>query len=175
MTEKLTSDHKNVTIGDLEITIRPITPEDKHLEAAFVKKLSMQTKYERFFEGLKELSPSMLNVLSNIDYVDTMAYIATIKTEEGEKEVGMCRYAADKVPGESEMAITVADDYPYEEVATVLLHSLFEHAKANNIKRLFSIELSSNYRIKKLAEHLGMSAKVHPEDATLILYSLLLK
>lgn len=174
MTEQLVSDHKHVNIGGLEITIRPITPEDKEIEASFVHNLSLQTKYERFFEGIKDLSPSMLTVLCNIDYVNTMAYVATIDSPEGEKEVGVCRYAADKKPGECEMAITVADDYPYEDIAIVLLNALVKHAKSNNVTKLFSTDLSTNYRMHRLAEHFGMTAKIHPEDGTLTVYTLLL-
>jgi len=174
MTEQLVSDHKHVSIGDLDITIRPITPEDKEIEASFVHNLSLQTKYERFFEGINDLSPSMLTVLCNIDYINTMAYVATVAGANGEKEIGVCRYAADKEPGEFEMAITVADDYPYQDIATVLLDALIKHAKSNNVKKLFSTDLSTNYRMHKLAEHIGMTAKVHPQDSTLIVYTLLL-
>jgi acetyltransferase len=174
MTEQLGSDHKHVNIGGLEITIRPITPEDKEIEASFVHNLSLQTKYERFFEGIKDLSPSMLTVLCNIDYVNTMAYVATIDSPDGEKEVGVCRYAADKEPGECEMAITVADDYPYEDIAIVLLNALVKHARSNNVKKLFSTDLSTNYRMHRLAEHFGMTAKIHSEDGTLTVYTLLL-
>jgi acetyltransferase len=86
----------------------------------------------------------------------------------------VCRYAADKTPGECEMAITVADDYPYDEIATVLIDTLVKHAKSNNVKTLFSTDLSTNYRMHKLAEHLGMTAKTHPQDSTLIVYTLVL-
>jgi len=116
----------------------------------------------------------MLTVLCNIDYVNTMAYVATIDSPDGEKEVGVCRYAADKKPGECEMAITVADDYPYEDIAIVLLNALVKHARSNNVKKLFSTDLSTNYRMHKLAEHFGMTAKIHPEDGTLTVYTLLL-
>jgi acetyltransferase len=172
MTAVLSNDHKIVNIGDLEVTIRPITPDDRDIEAAFVKALSMQTKYERFFEGIRELSPSMLNVLCNVDYVHTMAYVATIKASGAEKEIGVCRYAADNTPDECELAITVADDYPYEEVASAMLSSLIAHAKANKVKRFVSIELSSNARMHALAKKMGMSAKSHPEDGTLVIYTL---
>lgn len=174
MTEQLISDHKHVSIGELNITIRPITPEDEEIEASFVHNLSLQTKYERFFEGINDLSPSMLTVLCNIDYISTMAYIATIDSPTGEKEIGVCRYAAYKTPGECEMAITVADDYPYDDIATVLIDALVKHAKSKNVKTLFSTDLSTNYRMHRLAEHLDMSAKIHPQDSTLIVYTLVL-
>lgn len=171
MTEQLVSDHQHVKFSGLDITIRPITPEDKEIEASFVHNLSLQTKYERFFEGIKDLSPSMVSALCNIDYVNTMAYIATVDTPSGEKEVGVCRYAIDKETGECEMAITIADGYPFEDIAIVLLNALVKHAKSNNIKRLFSTDLSTNYRMHKLAEHFGMTAKIHPQDSALTIYT----
>jgi acetyltransferase len=154
------------------VTIRPITPEDKAIEAEFVRQLSLQTKYERFFEGIRVLSPYMLKTLCDVDYVNTMAFVATIQVENKEKEIGVCRYAAGAKPEEREIAITVADDYPYQKIATTLLDALIEHAKSNDIERFFSVELSSNDRIKKLAKHYGMIAKQDPQDATQVVYSL---
>lgn len=172
MNEVLTNDHKLVHLGPLDITIRPITPEDKDIEAAFVHDLSLQTKYERFLEGIRELSPYMLAKFCDIDYVNTMAYIATIEVDGKVKEIGVCRYAMDADPSEREMALTVADGYPFQGIGTILVNQLIEHAKANNIKRINSIELSSNYRMLKLAKSLGMTSKVDPGDSTQVVYSL---
>lgn len=174
MTAAQPSVNTHVKIGGLDITIRPITPQDKDIEAAFVRELSAQTKYERFFEGIRELSPSMLKVMCNVDHVNSMAYVATIKVSGSEKEIGVCRYATatDAKAGESEMAVTIGDDYPYQDIAQVLLKTLIEHAKENHIKRLFSIELSTNFRMHTLAGHFAMTANIHPDDNTLVIYSL---
>jgi acetyltransferase len=172
MSEALNKDHTLAQIGDLTITIRPITAADKDIEAAFVHDLSMQTKYERFFEGIKDLSPYMLKKLCEVDGVNNMAFVATINVEGAEKEIGVCRYALDKTPSEREMAITVADDYPFQDIASLLINALRDHAKRNNIKRLNSIELSSNYRMLQLAKHLGMTSKLDPTDSTLVVYSI---
>jgi len=174
MTEQLNNDHLHVTIEQHDITIRPITPEDKNIEAAFVRNLSLETKHERFFEGIKQLSPYMLKNLCEIDYLNTMAYVATIQDEGAEKEIGVCRYAAGADASERELAITVADDYPYEAIATILMNSLIKHATANNVKRLYSIELSSNQRIHKLAKSLGMQAKSDSNNANQVIYSMTL-
>jgi acetyltransferase len=114
----------------------------------------------------------MLKNLCEIDYVNTMAYVATVQENDAEKEIGVCRYAEGEDATEREIAITVADDYPYIEVATVLMKALVKHAKANNVKRLFSIELSTNHRMRKLADSLGMQAKIDPSNANQIIYSM---
>jgi acetyltransferase len=172
MSVKPNKEHTIVKVGELEMTIRPITPNDTNLEEAFVHDLSLQTKYERFFEGIKDLSHHMATELCDVDGINTMAYLATINENGAEKEIGVCRYAIDKSPVEREMAITVADNYPFLEIASPLVEVLSEHAKRNGVKRLKSIELSSNYRMLKLAKHLGMSSELDPTDATLIVYSL---
>ncbi|WP_371195924.1 N-acetyltransferase family protein [Glaciecola sp. SC05] len=172
MSEVINKDHTLVQLGNLAITIRPITPDDKDIEAAFVHDLSMQTKYERFFEGIKDLSPYMLKKLCEVDGVNTMAFVATINVDGAEKEIGVCRYALDKTPSEREMAVTVADNYPFEEIASLLIDKIRAHAKQNNIKRLNAIELSSNYRMLQLAKHLGMTSKIAPTDSTLVVYSI---
>ena len=43
------------------VTIRPIRPEDAAIEQAFVRKLSDESRYFRFMDSLRELSPRMLS------------------------------------------------------------------------------------------------------------------
>lgn len=172
MTEHLSSDHSIVTIGDVEVSIRPITKEDKDIEAAFVHKLSFETKRERFFEGMRDLSPYMLNKLCDIDYINTMAYVATIQDGGKETEVGVCRYASGLSDDEREMAIVIADDVSYSSVATALLKKLVAHAKNNNVKHLFSIDLKNNDRMRSLAKAFGMHEKQDPMDSNQVVYRL---
>ncbi|WP_077342973.1 GNAT family N-acetyltransferase [Pseudocolwellia agarivorans] len=172
MTKNITSDHIHVTLEELAISVRPITADDEEIEAEFVRQLSLETKHERFFEGIKELSPNMLKTLCNIDYVNTMAYIATVQYKGKEKEIGVCRYNTGANLDEREMALTIADDVPYESVATLLINTLSDHARKNKVKRLFSIDLNSNNRMQKLANSLGMTTKKDPEDACQVIYTL---
>lgn len=174
MTEQLTNDHKCIKIGNLEVTIRPITHEDKEIEADFVRNLSAQSKHDRFLEGIRELSPSMLTTLCDIDYVNSMAYIATIQQEGNEKQIGVCRYAIGSKPDEREMAVTVSDEFQHHGIASQLTNHLMDHARASGIKRLFSIDLRSNYAMRELAESLGMIVETDPDDTRQVIYSMLL-
>lgn len=174
MTEQLTSDHQFIKVGDLDITIRPIMPNDRIIEADFVHNLSPQAKHERFLGTIRDLSPAMLTSLCDIDYVNSMAYIATIMVNGSEKQIGVCRYANDSVPGEREMAIAVADEYKNKGIATLLIKQLIEQARASGIKKLVSIELSSNHIMKALANSIAMDSKPDPSDSTQIIYSVTL-
>lgn len=174
MTEQLTSDHKILKVGDLNITIRPITQNDKVIEADFVHNLSPQARHERFLGTIKDLSPSLLTELCTIDYVNSMAYVATIVVNGREKEIGVCRYANDSVPDEREMAIAVADEYQNKGIATLLIKQLIKQARASGIKKLVSIELSTNHIMKALAKSIEMDARPDPSDSTQIIYSITL-
>ena len=45
-----------------DLIIRPIRPEDAEMKQNFVRSLSDQTKYFRFMQAIKELSPEMLGL-----------------------------------------------------------------------------------------------------------------
>lgn len=168
--------HLHYTIDNHDITIRPMRPEDTKLEEDFVNNLSATTKYFRFMEGIGKLSPAMLHQLCDIDGKHAMAFIATIKDESGEKQIGVGRYASGKLETdselESELALAIADDWHHKGIDKLIMQPLIEYAKNNGIKRLYALEFAENIAMKKIAKELGMTAKVDPEDTTLVSYSL---
>ncbi|WP_342804376.1 GNAT family N-acetyltransferase [Alteromonas sp. M12] len=172
MTVRLTTDHSHLKIGKLDVTIRPISIDDQNIEAEFVKNLSAQSKHNRFMEGIRELSPSMLKKMCDIDYVNNMAYIATIEEDGNEIEIGVCRYVNGKQKNEREMALVVADKYQHLGIGTELFNHLYVHARANCIKRLYSIDLRSNTKMHKFAQSVGMKMELDPEDDALVIYSI---
>jgi GNAT superfamily N-acetyltransferase len=166
--------HIQYRIGDNNITIRPMTSDDSKQEADFVRDLSFQSKHDRFFEGVKELSPNMLKKLCDIDGKNVMAFIATIQDMDKEKQIGVSRYATGTLENESEIAVTVADDWQHQGIGKLLMKPLLEYAKNNGIKKLYSIDLASNVAMHHLADDFGMTARRDPDDAQLVKYSLLL-
>ena len=160
--------------GDNNVTIRPMTAEDSKIEADFVRSLSLQTKHERFFEGIKELSPKMLKQLCDIDGKNVMAFVATIQDMGKEKQIGVCRYATGSEGSAIEIAVTVADDWQHQGIGKLLMKPLVEYAKDNGIKKLYSIYLTRNVAMHHLADDFGMTTKRDPDDAQLVIYSLLL-
>jgi acetyltransferase len=62
-----------------DLIIRPIRPEDAEMEQEFVRGLSEQTKYFRFMQAIKELTPEMLVRFTQIDYDREMALIGVVE------------------------------------------------------------------------------------------------
>ncbi|MBL8485735.1 MAG: bifunctional acetate--CoA ligase family protein/GNAT family N-acetyltransferase, partial [Rhodocyclaceae bacterium] len=116
------------------VTIRPIKPEDAQLEQDFVKALSPETKYFRFMNTLRELTQAQLIRLTQIDYDRELAFVATIPTEEGDKEVGVARYATNPDGESCEFAIVVADDWQGKGLARRLMGILIETARSRGLK-----------------------------------------
>ena len=87
------------------ITIRAIRPDDKERIVAAFRELEPRSIYTRFFYLKKELSDDELRRLTEIDYVDTVVLVATVKKQTHEIIIGLGRYAMN---GRSaEIAITV--------------------------------------------------------------------
>ena len=58
------------------VVIRPIGPEDAHREQAFVRGLSPESRYLRFMNTLRELSPEMLERFTHPDPAREIALVA---------------------------------------------------------------------------------------------------
>ena len=58
----------------------------------FVRGLSEQTKYYRYMQAIKELTPEMLVRFTQIDYDREMAFVATVREGGREAEIGVARY-----------------------------------------------------------------------------------
>ena len=93
------------------LTIRPIRPEDAHIEREFVNGLSERSRFFRFMYSLNEISPEALSRFTQIDYDREMALIGTVREDGQEKLVGVARYYTLPDPASCEFAIVIADDW----------------------------------------------------------------
>jgi GNAT superfamily N-acetyltransferase len=162
------------TIAGETVTVRPIRLTDTAMEAEFIRRLSPQTKHYRFFGGVNELTPGEVSRLCDVDGTRSMAYVATIRREGREVEIGVGRYAPDSRADVREMAVTVADEWQHKGLGAILARQLIESARRNGVKQLYSIELSDNAAMQALAKDLGMQASRDPGDPQQIVYSLAL-
>jgi acetyltransferase len=163
-------------IDGQEVTIRPLGSHDEKIELAFFNNLSANTRYFRFMEGIRELSPIMLKQLCHIDGKHSMAFVATINEAQGETQIGVSRYICGHLARDSdlegEMALTIADKWQHKGIDKLLIKPLLEYAKNHGIKKLFSYEFAENLAMRHLAKDLGMIAKLDPDDSQLVAYTL---
>jgi len=160
------------TLNDKEVTVRPIRHTDQMIEKEFINRLSDEAKHFRFFGGIGELRDEDLAAFCDVDYHDSMAFVAVVTEKDETREVGVVRYCKENDGSRHEMAITIADDYRDSALPTVLLTQLVEYARTHDVNTLYSIELYNNKDMHRLATKFDMKKEVDPDDQHQVIYTL---
>ncbi|GAB6070993.1 GNAT family N-acetyltransferase [Thiomicrorhabdus hydrogeniphila] len=161
--------HAIETPKGLNIQIRPIQPEDAELELEFVKSLSERSRYLRFMNSMKTLTPKMLSRFTQIDYDREMALIATtLDANNNTIEIGVTRYTTNPDGKSCEMAIVVRDDYQHQGVASALLNSLIQHAQSKGLRKMEGEVLSENSSMLNLMKQFNFKLKTMAEDRNIV-------
>jgi acetyltransferase len=152
------------------VTLRPIQPEDAALEARFVRELSDESRYFRFMNHLRELTPDLITHFTQIDYFDHMALVA-MTLENGEPlQIGVARYVveADVAPRRAEFAIAVADAWQSRGIGALLMEHLIGAARERGLAALFSSVLPGNRRMLGLMNKLGCQLAPDPVNPSML-------
>jgi acetyltransferase len=151
-----------------QVTIRPIRADDGELEQQFVRELSAESRYFRFMDAVRELSPRMVAHFTRIDYDRHMALIATADRDGREIEVAVARYVAPENSERCELAVVVADAWQRRGLGRRLLETLMAAARAAGIRVMYGDVLAGNRGMLRLMEGLGYSARFNPQDPRLM-------
>ena len=158
------------TAGDgTPVTIRPIQPEDREIELAFVQGLSSSSSYRRFFTTVKDLSPQLLDRFTQVDFPSEMAFIATVQSAGAEVEIGVARYSAGSNATIAEFAVVVADAWQGRGIGRELMQHLFVVAEDAGFERIEGAVLKANSQMLRFCRELGFAVKAYPDDAQLVL------
>ena len=137
------------------LVIRPIRPEDAEIERAFVRGLSEETRYFRFFGALHELSPEQLARFTQIDYDREMALVAVLENEDAETEIGVARYVINPDWQSCEFALVVADGWQHRGIGHRLMEALIDVARTKELKSMEGDVLAHNLNMLELVASLG--------------------
>lgn len=160
---------RKVTLADgTALTIRPIRPEDARIEAEFVRNLSEESRYYRFMDTLRELSPQMLSHFTQVDYDRHMACIAVTGEGAQETEIAVARYIVADDGASCEFAIVVADAWQRKGVGALLMRTLMETAGARGLRTMFGEVMAGNHKMLELTQRLGFQLKPDPGDPHLM-------
>ena len=144
------------------VTYRPIQPADKSKLLDGFRRLSPQSKHRRFLTPLKDLSEERLRFLTELDFVNHVAYVAELSDKAGRPGVAVGRWVRDGAePDTAEMAVTVADQYQGERIGGDLIHLLAWSAVLRGIRILTALVLSDNKPMLALLEEAGARRVSH--------------
>ena len=141
-----------------EIIIRAIRPDDSgSLREQFVKHLSIESVRLRFHGLRRAPSESEAFRLTNVDFIDHVALVATPRSDPKEL-IGVARYIVDH-DGSAEVAFLVLDEYQGKGVGTQLLKHLAILAKTRGIHELRADVLVDNQAMLRVIEQSGFPVR----------------
>jgi acetyltransferase len=149
-----------------QVTLRPIRPEDAEMEQAFVRSLSAESRYFRFMDTLRELTPLMLVRFTQIDYDREMAFVATVPQGGAESEIGVARYVANPDGESCEFALVVADGWQRKGLGRRMMEQLIDAARARDLRVMLGHVLAENRAMLSLCRNLGFVITDSPEGAS---------
>ncbi|HCE10548.1 MAG TPA: GNAT family N-acetyltransferase, partial [Oxalobacteraceae bacterium] len=150
--------------------IRPIRPEDAALEIAFVDRMSERSRYMRFFNVVRGLTPAMLARLTQVDYDRELALIAlSAETGEAQQIVGIARFAPNPDGESCEFAVAIDDQWNRRGIATILMERLFEAARGRRYSRMTGVVLPENDSMLRLAAQLNFTRSRDEDDPALVM------
>jgi acetyltransferase len=151
-----------------DMLIRPIRPEDAEMEQQFVRKLSPESKYFRFMESIHELTQDMLVRFTQLDYSRELAFIATLKRDGKEVELGVARYITNPDAESGEIGLVVADEWQNKGIGSKLMGCIIEAARERGFSHLEGDVLANNPKMLHLMAKLGFSQRPKPEEPGIV-------
>ena len=168
----ITGDHWIEKLNDgTPVLIRPIRAEDRERESDFIARLSPESRYFRFLGTIKQASAELLDQLVNIDFSNSMAFVALAHDDGVLREVGVCRYSRAGDDQHCECAVTVADDWVHRGLGVLLMRHLIDMAKRNGYRQMFSIDSAGNEPMHELAKYLGFRRERDPDDSSQVIHT----
>ena len=152
----------------IDITIRPIRPEDANMEKDFVRRLSERSKYFRFMQSLQEMTPEMLVRFTQIDYDRELAFVAVTEHENMPRELGVGRYIMNPDGHSVEFALVVSDDCQGQGIGARIMTTLMQAAKYKGISSFEGEVLSVNKPMLSLVKKLGFSIETIAGDTEVV-------
>ena len=152
----------------VEVTIRPIRPEDEPQMIDFHERLSDRTVYLRYFQPLKltqRTAHERLTRICFIDYNREMALVAELNDpQSGPQIIGVGRLSKLHGKPEAEVAVLVRDDFQHQGLGTELVRRLMMIAKQEKLEFVHSTMLGINREMRAICNRLGFALHADLEE-----------
>jgi acetyltransferase len=148
-------------IGGVEVTIRPIRPEDEPLMVKFHKTLSDRSVHLRYF-GLVSLERRIMHErlrrVCFIDYDREIALVADLKNRDGTHQIlGVGRLIKEHGTNEAEFAVLISDPWQGKGFGSELLKLLVQIGRKEGLRRITGHISPENTTMKTVSEQVGFS------------------
>lgn len=151
-----------ITQKGLEVSIRPIRPEDEPLLVEFHQTLSEKTVYLRYFHLVKlsqRIAHDRLTRICFNDYDREIALVIDYKDPETQKHQVLAVGRLSKLHGirEAEFGLLVHDTYQNQGLGTELLRRLVAIGQDENLDRIRADILMDNLAMQQVCKKIGFT------------------
>jgi acetyltransferase len=153
----------------VEVTLRPIRPDDEPLLAKFHETLSEYSVYLRYLHAMKlsqRVAHERLARLCFIDYAREIAIVAEhCKPQSNEHAIiAVARLMKLHHTNDAEFAIVISDEYHRAGLGTELLLRLLQVGRDENMQRIIAHIHPENTGMQKVCEKLGFKLRHLPSE-----------
>jgi acetyltransferase len=150
-------------IGDMDVTIRPIRPEDEPLMVKFHKTLSDRSVHLRYF-GLVSLERRIMHErlrrVCFIDYDREIALVADLQNRDGSHQIlGVGRLVKEHGTNEAEFAVLISDPWQGKGFGSELLKLLVQIGRKEGLRRIIGHISPENTTMKAVSEQVGFKLR----------------
>ena len=151
--------HRRTTLrDDTPVLIRQIRPSDRDRLSEGLRRLSPDSRYQRFHAEINELTEEQLDYLTQVDHRDHEALVALDADRPEVPGIGVARFIREPNEREvAEAAITVADEYHGLGAGTLLLGALAARARTCRVRVFRNYVLADNQAMLDVFDNLGAS------------------
>lgn len=138
------------------VCIRRVRRKDEQRLRAGIALLTPQSRYFRFFSGMREPPPAVIDRLISVDDHDHIAWGALRTDVADMPALGVVHaFRNDHVPTDAEFSVAVLDEYHGRGLARMLTAVLLLNCRREGLERLIVHVLAENRAAMALVRSLG--------------------
>jgi RimJ/RimL family protein N-acetyltransferase len=148
--------------NDLEVSVRPIRPDDRDRFALAFRSLDRESVYTRFFRYVPELTDEDLKRATEVDPEREVALVVTIGSGADEIIIGAGRYIVSENAGgerRAELAFIVEEDYQGRGIAGLILRTLVQIGREQDVQSFEADVLAGNDSMIRVFARSGLPMK----------------
>jgi RimJ/RimL family protein N-acetyltransferase len=157
----------DITLRDgRAVHVRAVLPTDEAELVQAFGRMSKEARYMRFMRFVSEPSLERLRKVLASFPEGGMGIVATAPAADGFDIVGSAVYILGNDRTNCEFAISVASEFGGVGLASALLKTLIDAARARGIVEMDGFVLAANQPMLRLARRIGFSIAPDPEDGS---------
>jgi RimJ/RimL family protein N-acetyltransferase len=141
-----------------KVCLRALRASDEARVRQGIADLSDRSRYLRFFSGAREMPPSVIQNLVNVDGQQHIAWGAIETESDDDRAIGACHAIYNDEISAAEFSIGVLDEYHSLGLSRILIARTLLACDAVGIDTLRAVVLAENKKALRLLKALGAQA-----------------